>query len=284
MPGKKARKKPNRFSALWKRWQSKPGRPWPEKSKARWRELFNGLVQDYCRKNRITGELREALLDLSHESQGMRLVVMQDFIKMPKKKAAKAAPLLRILLKKDPNANIRSSAAIHLGYLEAKEAVPDLIRSLELERDKNVATDAASALGRLKDKRAVPALVKAVAVTGNQLIDRERKADSLRRTAAISLGEIAPKLVKGKTALEKFKIVSKRAESLFPYQAGLLKFLIATDPRLRAKMPSSLTSKAERHKVHYLDNFINGLRARSFEEALSLFGFEGAKKVNRGRE
>ena len=279
-PAKK-KKKENKFSLYWKKWRTKPGKPWGTAPgiEARWRVLLDDIITDYCRKHRIRGKLREALLDLSYDNKGMRLSAIQDLLTLPKHQAAKAVPLLRILLKKDTDPTTRETAATHLGYLGAKVAVPDLIHALEHEAHHGVAAGAASGLGKIKDKRAVPALLKAITSTGDIYQDFQRRQSNLYRYAANALGEIAPKLVKGKLAVAKINLISERMRNFSMEKRGLIKYLVATDASLRAKLPSSLADKRQRDKIDYLHNFVTQAGEHSFEEMLEIFGFaKGVKK------
>ncbi|MFW6163261.1 MAG: HEAT repeat domain-containing protein, partial [Planctomycetota bacterium] len=75
--------------------------------------------------------------------------------------------------------SVRRNAAMSLGRLAERAAVPALIEALE-GKDAGVRREAAKALGFIKDRRAAPALVEALG-------DRDR---NVRVYAAYALGEI----------------------------------------------------------------------------------------------
>jgi HEAT repeat protein len=64
------------------------------------------------------------------------------------------------ILQYDPEASIRSSAAIHLGFLANSRAVPVLIEVLSKEDNSVVRSSAADALGRLHERSACSALIR----------------------------------------------------------------------------------------------------------------------------
>jgi HEAT repeat protein len=72
---------------------------------------------------------------------------------------AELVPVLRRLVREDPQWEVRASAGRALGRLAARDAVPDLVRAL---RDPvvDVRVVAAAAIWRLPDPAAVPALIE----------------------------------------------------------------------------------------------------------------------------
>ena len=75
---------------------------------------------------------------------------------------ADLVPVLRRLVREDPQWEVRASAGRALGRLAARDAVPDLVRAL---RDPvvDVRVVAAAAIWRLPDPAAVPALIELLA-------------------------------------------------------------------------------------------------------------------------
>ncbi len=92
---------------------------------------------------------------------------------------ADTVPVLRQLLREDPQWEVRAAAGQALGRLAARDAVPDLVRAL---RDPvvDVRVVAAAAIWRLPDPAAVPALIELLA-------DPDHMA---RDQAAVALGVI----------------------------------------------------------------------------------------------
>lgn len=88
-------------------------------------------------------------------------------------------PVLRRLVREDPQWEVRASAGRALGRLAARDAVPDLVRAL---RDPvvDVRVVAAAAIWRLPDPAAVPALIELLADTDA----------SARQWATLALGVI----------------------------------------------------------------------------------------------
>lgn len=74
----------------------------------------------------------------------------------------------------------RGNAALQLGKIGDKSAVPSLIRALKYKEDSVVQWEAAEALGKIGDRRATPALVEA-------LRDRSK---TVRQKAAMALGKM----------------------------------------------------------------------------------------------
>ncbi|MGB3082799.1 MAG: HEAT repeat domain-containing protein [Candidatus Omnitrophota bacterium] len=85
------------------------------------------------------------------------------YLAVQKKKYEKyPEPLLKALVRLESSyPGIRGNAAIALGAIGDKRAVPALIKTLG-DSDASVGADAAAALGMIGDKRAVPALMKAL--------------------------------------------------------------------------------------------------------------------------
>lgn len=92
---------------------------------------------------------------------------------------AELVPVLRRLLREDPQWEVRASAGRALGRLAARDSVPDLVRAL---RDPvvDVRVVAAAAIWRLPDPAAVPALIELLADTDA----------SARQWATLALGVI----------------------------------------------------------------------------------------------
>jgi HEAT repeat protein len=92
---------------------------------------------------------------------------------------AELVPVLRRLVREDPQWEVRASAGRALGRLAARDAVPDLVRAL---RDPvvDVRVVAAAAIWRLPDPAAVPALIELLADTDA----------SARQWATLALGVI----------------------------------------------------------------------------------------------
>jgi HEAT repeat protein len=90
----------------------------------------------------------------------------------------RSLPRLAQLLQ-DANEEVRTFAAVMLGTIGNREAVPDLINAL-VDADLNVKHAAAESLGRIRDDRAVLPLIEAL--TGDMW---------LQFPAAMALGELA---------------------------------------------------------------------------------------------
>ncbi len=107
-----------------------------------------------------------------------RIYALEKLVKMDKEKYL---PLLvKALIEELENGvgDDRWNAALQLGKIGDKSAVPSLIRVLKDKKDSVLKKEAAEALARIGDRRAIPALVEAL------------KDQFVQREAAIALGKM----------------------------------------------------------------------------------------------
>ncbi len=120
-----------------------------------------------------------AMADLVGPDADARMAAAELVGRRASDRRSETVPLLRRLLRDDPEWGVRASAGRALGRLAARDAVPDLVRAL---RDPvvDVRVVAAAAIWRLPDPAAVPALVEL-------LSDADTSA---RQWATLALGVI----------------------------------------------------------------------------------------------
>ncbi len=120
-----------------------------------------------------------AMADLSGPDSDSRMAAAELVGRRATSHRSDTVPVLRRLLRDDPEWGVRASAGRALGRLAARDSVPDLVRAL---RDPvvDVRVVAAAAIWRLPDPAAVPALIELLA-----------DADpSARQWATLALGVI----------------------------------------------------------------------------------------------
>ena len=124
-------------------------------------------------------ELSAALAQLTGPDAAARMAAAELVGRRAGAHRAEATPVLRGLLRDDPEWSVRASAGRALGRLAARDSVPDLVRAL---RDPvvDVRVVAAAAIGRLPDPAAVPGLIEL-------LTDADASA---RQWATLALGVI----------------------------------------------------------------------------------------------
>ncbi|MFQ3675148.1 MAG: HEAT repeat domain-containing protein [Endomicrobiia bacterium] len=113
---------------------------------------------------------------LSEKDPFVRAIGCEVLGKMREKKALRQI----MMLLKDPSKYVREKAAISLGQIGDKKAVPVLVEVLEKDEAEEVRVTIAGVLGHLRDKVAVPVLIKTL----------EDPSPTARMKSAISLGLI----------------------------------------------------------------------------------------------
>ncbi len=113
---------------------------------------------------------------LSERDPFVRAIGCEVLGKMREKKALKQI----MMLLKDPSKYVREKAAIALGQIGDKRAVPILVEVLEKDDAEEVRVTIAGVLGHLRDREAVPVLIKTL----------EDPSPTARMKSAISLGLI----------------------------------------------------------------------------------------------
>jgi HEAT repeat protein len=122
------------------------------------------------------GNITALIKYLSEKDPFVRAIGCEVLGKMRERKALKQI----MMLLKDPSKYVREKAAISLGQIGDKKAVPVLVEALEKDDAEEVRVTIAGVLGHLRDKVAVPALIKTL----------EDPSPTARMKSAISLGLI----------------------------------------------------------------------------------------------
>lgn len=120
-----------------------------------------------------------AMADLQGPDSDARMAAAELVGRRAASHRSETVPVLRRLLRDDPEWGVRASAGRALGRLAARDSVPDLVRAL---RDPvvDVRVVAAAAIWRLPDPAAVPALIELLSDSDS----------SARQWATLALGVI----------------------------------------------------------------------------------------------
>lgn len=124
-------------------------------------------------------------------------------------------------------------------------------------------------LGELKEKRAVKPLIE---IIGSKMISEQ---DVIH--AASALGKISRHFLEGdKDAEAKFSLLEERLPGRGnAWQAGnkgLILYAVATQPKMRKLLPSSMSDRRQAGKRAYLKSLVEGSKGREIYETLEILG------------